>query len=115
MQNRHTRGFSILELLLVLAVIAVLIFRATQHTDFSSEREDEADGEKQTDKTNHSILSPNERNNGLQPASATTARTRSSFSGLRAGEATLLPATSSGVQGATVSRARIPRLGFKIS
>jgi uncharacterized protein (TIRG00374 family) len=56
-----------------LGVIAVLIFRASQHTDISGGSED--DREKRISDINHSILPLSERDDGLQPASAATART----------------------------------------
>ncbi|GAC1384576.1 MAG: lysylphosphatidylglycerol synthase transmembrane domain-containing protein [Ktedonobacteraceae bacterium] len=58
-----------------LGVIAVLIFRSTQHTDFAIEDDSGREMEKQTHNTHNSILPTKERDNGLQPASAVTART----------------------------------------
>lgn len=55
-----------------LGVISVLIFRATQHTDVSREGEDS--GKEITTDINNRNLPLNERDNGLQPASAATAR-----------------------------------------
>ena len=53
-----------------LGVIALLIFRSTQHTDVSTGREDGWEEQKQ-DTTNSALLE-NEGQRGLQPASART-------------------------------------------
>jgi len=55
-----------------LGVISVLLFRAMQHTDVSGESE--AGGEEITSDSNTRNLPLNERDDGLQPASAATAR-----------------------------------------
>src|SRR2546421_4843078 len=56
-----------------LGVIALLIFRSTQHTDVSTGREDGWEEQKQD--TTNSDLPENEGQKGLQPASAASART----------------------------------------
>ena len=56
-----------------LGVISVLLFRATQHTDVSRESDD---GEEElTSDNNNTNLPLNERDNGLEPASAASAKT----------------------------------------
>jgi len=57
-----------------LGVISVLLFRATQHTDGSRESDD-GEEEELTSDNNNTNLPLNERDNGLEPASAASART----------------------------------------